>query len=388
MIARCGAALLAIALAVTSASQAAPSRPRAPQAVPSRPHAPPRLTPHGYLNARIGWTFAFPRDHAAHPGFQSEWWYYTGHLRADDGRWFGYELTFFRYALRAGGDTPGAVTRSRWRSRYVYPAHFALTDVSGRRFAYDQRFARGALGMGRASERTLDVASGDWWLRGSAPFRMHASSASVGTLDLRQTAEKPPVVHGRDGVSLKAACATCASHYYSMTRLRTSGTLIYGGTRLRVAGTSWMDHEFGSEELAAGVVGWDWFSIQLDDRRELMDYRLRRAGGAIVPESSGTLVDPSGRPTPLPFAAVAVAATGSWRSPRTAAVYPSGWRLRVPSAGLDLTLVPVLADQELANTAGGVSYWEGAVDVDDTATGRHRGRGYVELTGYAGAVGL
>lgn len=378
MIRRWRAALLALALAGASA----------PPAITARTTAPPRRTPHGYLNARVPWSFAFPRDHAAHAGFQSEWWYYTGHLRAADGRRFGYELTFFRYALRPGGDPPPAAGRSRWRSSYVYPAHFALTDVEGKRFVFDQRFARGALGLGRASERTLDVAAGGWWLRGSSPFHMHATSASVGTLDLSQTAEKPPIAHGRDGVSLKAACATCASHYYSMTRLRTTGTLVYGGMRLKVTGLSWMDHEFGSDELQRDVVGWDWFSIQLDDRRELMDYRLRRAGGTIVPESSGTLVDPAGRPRTLPLSGIETAALGSWRSSRTGAVYPSGWRVRVPSARLDLTLVPVLRDQELANTAGGVSYWEGAVDVSDTGTGRPLGRGYVELTGYARAIAL
>jgi len=82
-------------------------------------------------------------------------------------------------------------------------------------------------------------------------------------------------VHGHDGISLKGACASCASHYYSMTRLRTSGRLRYGGQLLRVMGTSWMDHEFGSDELQPDQSGWDWFSIQLDDHREIMDYRLR-----------------------------------------------------------------------------------------------------------------
>jgi predicted secreted hydrolase len=207
-------------------------------------------------------------------------------------------------------------------------------------------------------------------------------------LDLVQVAKKPPAVHGHDGVSLKAACATCASHYYSMTRLRTSGMVRYRGERLRVEGVSWMDHEFGSDELQPNQAGWDWFSVQLDDRREIMEYRLREKDGAVTPESSGSLVDPRGAVRYLPRYAVLVDATGSWKSPYTAGVYPSGWRMRVPSAGLDLTLVPAVRDQELANTAGGVSYWEGAVEVRDTVSGRHRGVGYVELTGYAGALSL
>jgi predicted secreted hydrolase len=215
---------------------------------------------------------------------------------------------------------------------------------------------------------------------------MHASSDEVGTLDLTQRAAKPPAIHGHDGVSVKAACATCASHYYSMTRLETTGTLLYRGARLRVRGLSWMDHEFGSDELQSDMAGWDWFSIQLDDRREIMDYRLRRKDGTIVPESSGSLVGPHGDVRYLPLASVLVDVLGTWKSPHTAVVYPSGWRLRIPSARLDLTLTPLVGDQELANTTIGVSYWEGAVAVKDSASGRRIGEGYVELTGYAGAI--
>lgn len=149
-----------------------------------------------------------------------------------------------------------------------------------------------------------------------------------------------------------------------------------------------MDHEFGSDELQRGQVGWDWFSLQLDDRREIMSYRLRMKDGAAAAESSGSLVDARGGVRYLPRSAVVVDAVGAWTSPHTRAVYPSGWRVRVPSAGLDAMLVPVLLDQELVGTAGGVSYWEGAVDVRDRVSGRRLGVGYVELTGYAGAISL
>jgi predicted secreted hydrolase len=149
-----------------------------------------------------------------------------------------------------------------------------------------------------------------------------------------------------------------------------------------------MDHEFGSDELQRDQVGWDWFSVQLDDRRELMSYRLRMKDGSPAAESSGSLVDARGGVRYVPRAGVLVDAVGTWTSPHTRAVYPSGWRIRVPSARLDAMLVPVVLDQELFGTAGGVSYWEGAVDVRDTASGRRLGVGYVELTGYAGAISL
>jgi predicted secreted hydrolase len=354
----------------------------APQRSPAS--IPPRVK--GFENARLPWQFVFPRDHAAHPGFEIEWWYYTGHLRTADGRRFGYELTFFREAIGATDPTPGP-DQSTWRGTQLYPAHLALTDENGKRFVYAERFAREALGMGHASAQALDVAVNEWTLRGTAPFELHADGGDVG-LDLQQVAEKPPAVHGHDGVSVKAACASCASHYYSMTRLRTSGSLRYAGRRMQVEGTSWMDHEFGSEELQPNQAGWDWFSIQLDDRREIMDYRLRQTDGSLTPESSGSLIDVRGAVRHLERDDVLIDVTGHWKSPHTNAIYPSGWHLRIPSAQLDLVLVPVLADQELVAQSGGTTYWEGAVDVKDATTHTHLGVAYVELTGYTAPLRL
>ncbi len=356
--------------------------PHAPTSAAARPSAPADA----FTNARLPWRFRFPRDHAAHFGFSTEWWYFTGHLRAADGRRFGYELTFFRYGLRPGNPQPGT-DQSRWRGNQVYPAHLALTDERGGRFVYDERFAREALGMGRASDRALDVNVDGWTLQGTDPFRMRAQSAAFG-IELAQHPEKPPAVHGHDGMSLKGSCATCASHYYSITRLATIGTLTYHGAKMHVEGLSWMDHEFGSGQLDTELAGWDWFSLQLDDRSEIMEYNLRRKDGTTVPESSGSFIAADGSVRYLPREAVVVDALSTWKSPHTNATYPSGWRLRIAKAHLDVTLVPLLRDQELAGTAGGVSYWEGAVDVQDTATGKRRGVGYVELTGYAGALSL
>jgi len=347
--------------------------------------ATPLRTAQGFLNANVPWHFVFPRDHAAHDGFASEWWYYTGHVRASGGRRFGYELTFFRVGLRPGLGLPQP-GQSRWRGNQVYPAHFALTDESGKRFFHDERFVRAALGAGSAATTRLDVNADTWHLRGPAPFRMTAAANGI-AIDFTDVSEKPPAIHGHDGISKKAACDTCASHYYSLTRLRTTGMLTYAGRTFAVDGISWMDHEFGSAELQTNQAGWDWFSIQLDDRREFMLYLLRQKDGSVTPQSSGSLIGPDGRVTYLPRSAFVVTATGTWTSPHTGGAYPSGWRVRVPSANVDLTLTPTVLDQELANTVGGVSYWEGAVDV--SGAGAHPlGVGYVELTGYAGAVNL
>jgi predicted secreted hydrolase len=347
-----------------------------------------------FRSATAPYTFEFPRDHAAHPGYQSEWWYYTGHLRAADGRRFGYELTFFRFGLRPGDPrTPSGL--SRWRGHELYPAHFAITDERGQKFFYVERFAREALGMGGAAANRLEVHADDWSLDG-APLadrrfeRMHLRARDgANALDLVQTPQKPPAIHGAGGVSRKAACASCASHYYSYTRLATRGTLTYAGTAFAVEGVSWMDHEYGTDELQPDQAGWDWFSIQLDDGREVMLYLLRRKDGSVTPESSGSLIERDGsvRHLELKDFTVAVPFGAAWRSPHTGAKYPDRWRVGVPVAGLDLRLAPTVADQELASTTGGVSYWEGAVDVKD-GNGVSAGTGYVELTGYAGAVAL
>ncbi len=334
--------------------------------------------------------FRFPRDHAAHDFYASEWWYYTGHLRARDGRRFGFELTFFRIGLRPGNPRITA-GESRWRGNELYPAHFAITDERGRRFVHYERFAREALGAGYASSRSLDVGADAWSLRGherGGRFVMEMRARVGGdALSLTVVPQKPPAIHGHGGISKKASCASCASHYYSFTRLATRGMLTSNGVSYAVDGISWMDHEYGSGELQTNQAGWDWFALQLDDGRDVMLYRLRQKDGSVTPQSSGSLVAKAGAVQYLPLAAFSTTATGTWKSPHTGGAYPSGWQVRIPSAGIDLTATPVLLDQELANTSSGVSYWEGAVDLRD-ARGRHVGLGYVELTGYAGAVTL
>lgn len=331
-----------------------------------------------------GYPYRFPRDHASHPEFQTEWWYYTGHLQAR-GRWFGYELTFFRVAVDAGR----AARPSEW-VRSVQFAHFALTDEHGRRFQFDQRVSRPALGLAGADTSRYRVWVEDWSAghdSAATNHRLVASTTGFG-IDLRLRPAKPVVVHGVNGVSRKSAGIGRASHYLSFTRMATDGRIVVGADTLGVTGTSWMDHEFGSNQLAPGQVGWDWFAIQLDDGRELMLYRLRRANGTTEPLSSGTWVERDGRSHHLPLASFTIESDRTWTSSRSGGVYPAHWRVRVPSRALDLTLEPVLADQELVLEGPvGVRYWEGSVRITGRQDGRPvTGRGYVELTGYAGRI--
>jgi predicted secreted hydrolase len=332
-----------------------------------------------------GWNYVFPRDHAAHPDFKTEWWYYTGHLTSDRGEPFSYQLTFFRVGVRR----PDPRSRSAWALHTIYFAHFALTDINGHTFSFHEKTGRGALGMSGVATDHYKVWLDDW--QADLEGEVHHLQASAGemALDVRLTPEKPPVIHGDNGVSQKAAGAGNASHYYSLTRLATAGQLTYQGRTFPVQGLSWMDHEFSSSQLAPYQAGWDWFSLQLDDGRDLMLYVLRHQDGSADPFSSGTLVDPQGNSQHLKLAEFSIQPLKKWQSPQSKAVYPAGWKITLPQQGYELELHPTVPDQELLTSQSTrITYWEGSVRASGTCYGKPvQGRGYVELTGYAGQLG-
>lgn len=343
------------------------------------------VSPSSFEQAAAGYRYEFPRDHGSHPSYRTEWWYYTGHLQTKTGRLFGYELTFFR---RAVSPEDIKTQPSQWTVSHLYLAHFAVTDVAGRRFHFSEKLSRAGLGKAGAEESRLYAWIDDWRADAQpAPNGMHTLFARDGTatLDLQLLPAKPLVVHGRDGISRKGAGEGNATHYYSFTRLETTGSVTIGTERFEVTGTSWMDHEFGSTDLGSDLAGWDWFSIQLDDRSELMLYRLRRKDGGSDLESSGTVVLPDGKTRHLSVSDIRIESTGTWASRESKAVYPSTWRIAVPSMDLALEVMPLLADQELRTSRSTqVTYWEGAVSVSGVKQGRSvKGQGYVELTGYA-----
>lgn len=327
-----------------------------------------------------GYRFSFPRDHASHDDFKTEWWYYVGHLAGPDGGAYGFQLTFFRSGIEGRGSNP-----SRWAARNLYMAHFALSDEGRRRLRYAERIGRGALGDAGASRDTYRVWIGDWEVRAEGEgHRLRARDGGF-AIDLRVRPERAPAIHGRDGVSRKGTGSGEASHYYSLTRLRAGGTLILDGREVKVAGLSWMDHEFGSGQLGPEQVGWDWFGLQLDDGTDLMLYQIRREDGTADPQSSGTLITPEGKAVHLRREEFQVEVLDRWKSPRSGGVYPMRWRLAIPGVAMDLTLVPAFPDQELDTARSTrVIYWEGVVRAQGMAGGRGvTGKGYVEMTGYA-----
>lgn len=331
--------------------------------------------PVGFRTAQPGYGFQFPRDHGSHPDFATEWWYFTGHLWTADGQHrYGYQLTFFRKALPAG-TWKGSPA---WRTDQIHLAHAALTDVSAGRFTTEERLNRQGL-PAAAAEGRLDLRNASWTAAGSGSRIRLSFSVQDASLELDLEAATPPVIFGENGVSRKGADPAAASHYVTLPRLATTGTLRRGGREQSVRGQSWMDHEFSSTQLAPGQVGWDWAGIQLQDGRSLMVYRLRGADGAQDPWSTLSEVSAAGVRTrsTRDFRLTG----GRWKSPGSGASYPLP--LRLEAWGQSWTLEPLVADQELRTRQGaGITYWEGACAVRD-GQGAPAGDAYVELTGYA-----
>jgi predicted secreted hydrolase len=323
--------------------------------------------------------FVFPDDHGPHPHFKTEWWYYTGNLFSKSDRRFGYQLTFFRSAL-----TPEAHQRnSNWATNQIYMAHFALTDVDAERFYHFERFSRDSLGLAGAQANPFKVWLENWSAEARQgeplPMRLSANENNV-AIELNLESAKPIVFQGENGLSQKSAMPGNASYYYSMTRMPTSGKINIAGESFQVSGTSWLDREWSTSALGEGQVGWDWFSLQFDDGRELMYYQLRLKDGTADPLSSGVLVDVNGSTKRLRPSDIDIKVLSHWQSSKSKAKYPARWRLDLVNEGINLEISTVLAEQELITT---VRYWEGAVSVQgkDKAS-KLSGYGYVELTGY------
>jgi predicted secreted hydrolase len=330
-----------------------------------------------YRDALPGYHYSFPRDHFEHRDFRTEWWYYTGNLRSSDGKRFGFELVFFRQGQRR----EPIENRSVWRVDDAYLAHLALTDVDGKRFYPDERLNRAGPGVAGASFEKQRVWNGNWSAQWSGDRQTLAATSEEFRFHLQLEPSKPLVIHGSEGVSQKAEGAGKASHYISFPRLAVSGDLELKGARYTVTGTAWMDHEWFTRQLDASQVGWDWFSVQLDDGRELMLFQLRTKTGAIDPHSSGTYVDRQGTAHHLTAREFSLEPGRRWVSEKTPAGYPVSWRIGVPSLALSLECDALLDSQELT---GQNNYWEGAVRYSGSA----RGTGYLEMTGYDKPVRL
>ncbi len=329
----------------------------------------------------------FPRDHGAHREYRTEWWYFTGNLSDTSGARFGYQLTFFRFGIRRYvpmHDNP-------WHLRDLFMGHFAITEEAQNRFRFAELISREGPGLAGARSDRMEVWLLNWSATMEHPVILLEARDGPLQVNVTLTPRKPLVFHGTDGLSMKGEGTGQASFYTSYTDLATEGTIRIetDGPAIPVRGTSWFDHEFGSNQLAHDQEGWDWFSLHLSDGSDVMLYLLRKKGGLPEPVSSGTLVNPDGSAQHLALKDFSVEIIDRWKSPRSGASYPGKWRVLIPSSGLDLLVTPLIADQELITTGStGIIYWEGAVTGDGSAGDtKITAEGYVELTGYAGSMG-
>lgn len=337
----------------------------------------------GYKRASLGTPIIFPDDFGPHPEYQTEWWYYTGNLVTPDGRRFGYQLTFFRRGLIPPDKIQ--MRMSNLAADQAYMAHFALTDVQGRKHYAFEKLARGSGGIAHAQAKPYRVWLEDWFVEETQTGEYHLFARQEGVeIEILLKSQKAPVLHGKQGYSQKGVEPGNASHYYSQTRLISEGIITLQDRQYSVRGSSWKDHEYSTSALSQGQVGWDWFSIQLDNEYELMVFQIRREDGTIDPYSSGTLVTPDAEPIHLSKDEFTIEVLDYWRSPRSRAIYPSSWTIEIPSQNIRLEIKPHLNDQEMNL---GYTYWEGAVLVSGEQNGiMVSGNGYVEMTGYAGSM--
>lgn len=318
--------------------------------------------------------FVFPTDYGPHPDFQTEWWYYTGNLKTSAEEHFGYQLTIFRRAL--SGKAQVEKGSSRWRTRQIYFAHFAISDIENQQFYSFEKFSRGALGLAGAESSPFRVWLENWQMTSDGDTVILQAQDGEVSLNLNLVSTKPIVLQGEQGLSQKGRGLGNASYYYSQPRINSSGTISIAGNRYEVEGVSWLDREWSTSVLERGATGWDWFALQLEDQTELMVFQIRTQNGSISPFSAGVFIAADSTTKKLRKSDFKIHNTSFWRSPQTDIIYPSGWDITIPSLDLSLSVTPMLPSQEHRHS---FRYWEGAVKVSSQHT---NGFGYVELTGY------
>ncbi|HMA98993.1 MAG TPA: lipocalin-like domain-containing protein [Wenzhouxiangella sp.] len=349
------------------------------QTVPPDPVAPERLRVENLMSGETQEfrrvtgpiPLSFPEDHAQHPSYQNEWWYFTGNLETPAGERLGFQYTLFRFAT-----SPGQPMDSAWQTEAMWMAHLALSDGRQQRFFQAERFARGSLGLAGADPDR-------WWLRdwqvalGSEDWQLEADAGDF-ALDLSLTPIRPIVLQGDNGYSRKGPDPGNASRYYSITRLATTGNIRIGDEVLSVQGLSWLDREWGSSQLSEEQAGWDWFAIQLEDGRDLMLAGLRNKDGSDSDWSYGLLVEEDGRSVYLTNQDYVAEVERRWTDSKGDR-WPVEWQISVPSADLSIRARAVFDNQHWRQS---VDYWEGMIDILDQASGEPIGRGYLELSGY------
>ncbi len=329
----------------------------------------------GFLFADKPRKFSFPEDHGPHDGFRNEWWYLTGNIAAGQGRQYGYQVTFFRIALATESNTQ---RRSNWATNHVWMAHVALTDINAKKHYARERFSREAVGLAGIRIDSYKIWVGNWKMFSptlDSPWQLDIPTEDF-QLKLNLVPAKAPVLQGNQGLSQKSSENGNASYYYSVTRLHSEGSIEIHGQSHSVTGLSWLDREWSSSALGKDQVGWDWFSMQLDDGSDLMFYHLRNSQGNADRHSAGSIVSAEGQITQLKFDDVTLEPKRWWKN-SAGTRYPVAWELEIKPLNQTWVVEALLDSQEMALS---VRYWEGLVAIK--LSDREIGKGYLEMTGY------
>jgi predicted secreted hydrolase len=309
----------------------------------------------------------FPADQAGHPDAANEWWYVVGHVRHNH-RLFGYEVTIFKFLHLNLPGTSTPVT--------IYRTDVAITSQkpSGFHQNVTYYFPQSA----HVSNSTLDVHVGGASLVANANNDMVLKgSLQGGALSMNLHSRRTPMYVGGRGY---LPFGNQFTYYYSLTDLATHGTIRLKGVDYTVSGISWLDHQWGNWNWST-VKGWTWMALQLKNGVQMSVFDFRSQGNR---QRAASVITPNG--VTHTIHKLTIASTGTWRSPHTGGLYPSGWIVTIPSLRARFTVTPALKDQELAVPGQNFgSYWEGSGKVNGTYGGKPvKGQSYTELTGYAG----
>lgn len=323
----------------------------------------------GFAPVVAGKTFTFPADHGPHPEFRIEWWYVTANLADSSGAAYGAQWTLFRQATKSGAQLEG------WANQQVWMGHAAVTRADTHRFG--QTFARGGIGQAGVEATPYLAWIDAWQMRGLdtidahniAPLELTASVADF-SYALRLDADRPLVLQGNSGYSRKSDRGQ-ASYYYSQPFFKAKGSVTIDDKPVDVTGIAWMDREWSSQPLASDQTGWDWFSLHLPNSEKLMLYRLRQKDGRN--NLFGNWIEADGRSVEIASAENSITPTALTEI--EGRKVPTGWRIAIPSRGLNIESTPLNAKSWMGTS---FPYWEGPISFK----GSHNGLGYLELTGY------
>jgi predicted secreted hydrolase len=321
----------------------------------------------------INWSF--PKDYGPHNSFNTEWWYFTGHLTTADNTLYGFQVTFFRYKLDQVSNSI-----SPFNAPQLYSAHFALTDSKHQKFLFDDSHARDSFNQVISSPNQLDLQVKDWHLVYKDNTFFIDLKTAKGNFMLQLKPSKPKVFHGDKGISYKNANHSHYSHYYSHTRLNGQGKFI-GADKTLVfnSASAWMDREIFNNLLSQEQVGWYWMAIQLDTNEELMVFKVN---GTRDHYYSGTLVDRQGRSVAIASQDIKIEPLEIWKSPKSGQQYPIKWKVSVKASqsqkypAQSYIITATLKNQELkVSHPFSLFYWEG----QGLVTGTKTGKAYVEI---------